>query len=169
MKLSRLTVGWGIYIVISAAFMLQVRKLLFNIFGDAAIMNSLKAVFLLVGILSLIYAVRLHVNIYKICAAIGVVTLGYFFAMWQPYFSEKTHVLTYGFLGYLTSNDLIGERRPRLKNLALAVWYIALISAMDEGFQRLLPYRVGDLRDFITNVISGILGLGLFFTLRRNR
>jgi len=38
----------------------------------------------------------------------------------------------------------------------------ALVGVLDEGFQKLLPWRVYEIRDMITNAISGALGITIF-------
>ena len=165
-RLSKITIGLGAYIVVSAAFMLQVRNFLFKAFGGFIVVTAFKLIFVSIFILTIAYVFRKGLNLQKICAISAVFSLGYLFAMWQPFFSEKTHVLTYGLLGYLTANDLLdGGRSRRLKNLVSALLFVSLISALDEIFQGILPYRFCEVRDFLTNIISGILGISLFFVL----
>lgn len=110
----------------------------------------------------------MRLSIRGICAIACIFILGYLFSMWQEYFSEKTHVLTYGLLGYLAMRDLSGEGEE-LKRIAAAVIFVSFISAMDETFQRILPYRYGELKDFITNIISGALGITLFKVVKKQR
>ena len=167
-RLSKITIGLGAYIVISAAFMLQVRNWLFKVFGDLVVVTSFKLGFILIFILTLIYAFRIRINLFKICVIVSIFVLGYLFSMWQPYFSEKTHVLTYGLLGYLAANDLIDTKRNlQFKYIAGAIIFVSFISASDEIFQGFLPYRVCEMRDFITNIISGVMGITLLFALRK--
>jgi len=166
-KLSKITIGLGAYIVISAAFMLQVRNWLFKVFGDFVVVTSFRLGFISIFILTLIYAFRIRINLFKICAIVSIFVLGYLFSMWQQYFSEKTHVLTYGLLGYLATNDLVDTKsRLRFKYIALSIIFVSFISAADEIFQAFLPYRFCELKDFITNIISGALGTALFFALK---
>lgn len=83
------------------------------------------------------------------------------FAYWQPYVTEKIHILEYGFLGWLAVRDL-NRNKAYVKSAILAIFYIFLIGALDEAFQKCLPYRVGEIRDVVTNIISGLLGIMLF-------
>jgi len=169
-RLSKITIGFGAYIVISAAFMLQVRNWLFKVFGDFVVVASFRLGFILIFILTLIYAFRIRINLFKICAIVSIFVLGYLFSIWQEYFSEKTHVLTYGLLGYLAANDLIDTKsRLRFKYIAETVIFVSLVSALDEIFQGILPYRFAELKDFITNIISGTMGIALLFTLQDKR
>ena len=167
-RLSKITIGLGAYIVISAAFMLQVNNWLFKVFGDLVVVTSFRLCFILIFLLTLIYAFRIRLGLFKIRAIVSIFVLGYLFSMWQPYFSEKTHVLTYGLLGYLAANDLIDTKRNlQFKYIAGAIIFVSFISASDEIFQGFLPYRVCEMRDFITNIISGTLGTALLFALRK--
>lgn len=167
-KLSKITIGFGAYIVISAAFMLQVRNWLFKVFGDFAVVTCFKSLFILLTTLTIVYAFKIRLSIFRLCATASIFVLGYLFSMWQPYFSEKTHVLTYGLLGYLAANDLIDAKRSlQFKYIAGAIIFVSFISASDEIFQRFLPYRFGEIRDFITNIISGALGITLFSASRK--
>ncbi len=166
-KLSGVTVGFGIYIVASAAFMLQVRNWLFKSLGNAVMLNSVKLCFALAFVLSAIYAFKTGVGLFRVCILSLVFILGYLFSAWQPYFSEQTHVLTYGLLGYMAAGDLIkGMKNATFKNTGQTVCFVSCISASDEIFQAFLPYRVGDIRDVITNVISATLGIVLLLLLK---
>ncbi len=169
-RLSKITIGFGAYIVVSAAFMLQVRDWLFKVFGDFAVVTCFKSLFILLAILTIVYAFKIRLSIFRLCATASIFVMGYLFSMWQPYFSEKTHVLTYGLLGYLAANDLIDTKRNlQFKYIAGAIIFVSFISASDEIFQGFLPYRVCEMRDFITNIISGVMGITLLFALRNKR
>lgn len=163
-RLSKITVGWGAYIVVSAAFMLQVRSWLFRVLGDFVVINCFRLCFVLIFIFTVIYAFRMRLSLFRVWAILFIFILGYLLVLWQPYFSEKAHVLTYGLLGYLTSKDLLDTKRKlQFKNIALALCFVSLVSALDEIFQGILPYRVGEIRDFTTNIMSSTLGIGLWF------
>ena len=165
---SKATVGLGIYIVISAAFMLQVRDRLFSLFGGPAVMAVFKTLFVLVAFYALIYAFRKNPGVSRFVIAAAVLIAAYIFSARQPYFSEKSHVLTYGILGYLAARDMApAKNKIRLKNIAIAAGFICAISALDEGFQGILPYRFAETRDFVTNIISGSMGMAFFSCLPR--
>lgn len=167
-RLSKITIGLGAYIVISAAFMLQVRDWLFKVFGDLVVVTSFRLCFIFIFLFTLIYAFGIRLDLFKICATSSIFILGYLFSMWQPYFSEKTHVLTYGLLGYLAANDLIDNKSElQFKYIIGAIILVSLVSALDEIFQGILPYRFAELKDFITNIISGVMGIALLFALRK--
>lgn len=161
MKLSKFTVAYGLYIIISASFMQQVWEFLEKIFGKPNLTAGAISLSFLIAILILSYIIKIHFSLWRIFVNLGIMGLGFIFAWRQPYFVEKMHVLEYGFLGWLSTRDL-NKSRGLIKVILLAILFVFLISALDEGFQKLLPYRVGDVRDVITNVISGSFGVILF-------
>lgn len=159
LRLSKLTIGLGIYIVLSAAFMLQVRTRLVAVFGQQVLTAGFKILFILVGIIFSLTKCRL--NSWKFIITLVIFILAYLFAAGQPYFSEKTHVLTYGLLGYLTAGDLSQNTKNNFRGIFLPLLFISFISGLDETFQYFLPYRVGEIRDFLTNIVSGSFGLAI--------
>ena len=65
---------------------------------------------------------------------------------------EQMHYLFFGLLGVLS-----GKHYPKL----IAVMICAAISIVDEWIQLYLPYRVGDPKDVMMNMVGA--SLGLFF------
>jgi VanZ family protein len=166
-RLSKITIGWGVYLVVSASFMLQISEWLTAKVGDPFLAACFWtfSVFILLAVI--LYAVKARLGILRVCAALSVFALSYLLTTRQEYFAEKTHILSYGLLGYLAARDLIGAgimRNP--KNAVLAISFVALISASDEMFQLVLPYRFGEMKDVITNIVSSALGLCLFVALK---
>ena len=167
-RLSGLTIGFGIYIVISASFMLQIRNWLFDVLGDSVVIISFRAFFILLSLAGLLYSLRINLRLLRVCAVIAIFIVSFIFSLRQPYFSEKTHILTYGLLGFLALKDLLGPKsRARLKSIVLALGLAALVSASDELFQSILPYRVCEFRDFLTNLISAGFGISLMLALNK--
>jgi len=91
---------------------------------------------------------------------------GFIFAWRQPYFSEKAHVLEFGLIGWLAIRDLAKTGKYLLKDILFASIFAAIIGYLGEGIQKFLPWRVFEIRDIITNVLSGILGVILFIISR---
>lgn len=92
---------------------------------------------------------------------------GFIFAWRQPYLSEKAHVLEFGLVGWLAMRDLAGGSKHLLKDILYALIFVAIIGYLGEGIQKFLPWRVFEVRDIITNVLSGILGVILFIISKR--
>jgi VanZ family protein len=86
--------------------------------------------------------------------------LGLNFSWRQPYFVEKLHIFEYGFLGWLVTRDL-NKKKISIKAILLSALFVLLVAGLDEGFQYFLPYRVCDIRDVITDGISGAFGIAL--------
>ena len=167
LRLSAITIGWGVYLVVSAAFMLQVNLWLAAMVGYPFLKVCFWAVSLLLLITIIIYALRARLGMLRIGAIFAVFALAYLIGMLQYYFEEKTHILMYGLLGYLAAKDLLSRgRAAKPKDLVMALAFVALVSACDETFQWFLPYRVGEIKDFILNMAGGSLGIALFLVLK---
>jgi len=59
--------------------------------------------------------------------------------------------------------DLTGQKKTLLKSALLAFVFVAIIGSLEEGYQKFLPWRVCELRDIITDSLSGMLGICLNF------
>ncbi len=68
---------------------------------------------------------------------------------WLPQAEERLHLLLFGLFGYLSLSSL---------GVARAAFAVLAVALLDEGLQGLLPYRVGDWRDVLTNLLSGLGG-----------
>ncbi len=63
---------------------------------------------------------------------------------------EMFHAIIYAALGSSLYRDLKGGKSPLLSAIALG----SMIGAADELFQYLIPWRVGDLRDVVLNIVA---------------
>lgn len=144
--------------------MLQVRQWLIGIFGQEVLNYCFKVSCVIVVIIFIFAVQRYRFNLAKFFITLSIFILAYLFANSQPYFSEKTHVFTYGLLGYLVFRDLSQNRGNNSIGIAFSLLFISFISGLDEIFQYFLSYRVGEIRDFITNIIGGFFGITLFLT-----
>ncbi|RJO63671.1 MAG: VanZ family protein [Candidatus Omnitrophota bacterium] len=161
--LPKISIGLGAYIVISAAFMQQVRNRLFALFGKAVMETSVQLSFALLALCIVLYALTKKAGVLRIISLCVLCWFAYLFSDWQPYFSEKTHVVTYGLLGYCAAMEFLNAQHCLAwKRVVFALSFAALISGLDELFQAVLPYRVGDVRDFFTNIISALFGVCIF-------
>ncbi|MEW6075968.1 MAG: VanZ family protein [Candidatus Omnitrophota bacterium] len=161
--LPKISFALGAYIVISAAYMQQVRNWLFALFGNAAMEGALQISFAILALLIASYAARKKAGFLRIVFLSALCVLAYLFSSWQPYFSEKIHIVTYGLLGYCAAMEFFGAQRYiTWKPIVRALIFAAVISGLDEVFQAALPYRVGDFRDFFTNIMSSVFGVSIF-------
>ncbi|MDD5491399.1 MAG: VanZ family protein [bacterium] len=71
---------------------------------------------------------------------------------------ERIHLLEYGFLSFLVFKMYLIDRLS-----ILLYWQtfltVSFIGTLDEIIQYFIPSRVGDIRDIILNIVSGLLGL----------
>ncbi len=160
-EVNKFTFGLGLYIIISASFMQQVWEFLGKVFGQNNLRVFCILLFLATAILILVYTIRFHCGILRIMLTSAIIIFASIFAWHQPFFSERLHILEYGLLGWLAARDF-SESKPLLKAACFAILFVFLIGSTDEFFQKILPYRVGELRDVITDLISGVLGIILF-------
>lgn len=161
-KLPKFSLFLGIYIVISAYFTQQVWLALKTAFGQKAL--TIFFIFLCLWLISaIIYkSIKSGVDIKKLSLICAICVSGFIFALKQPYATERAHVVEYGILGWLAMRDLSEENKNILINILCAFIFVLIIGSLDEGFQKLLPWRVFEVRDIATNVSSGILGIILF-------
>lgn len=167
---SKLTYIYGISIIISASFLQQILVFLNKTFGDKFV-ELFFYLFCLIGIgyfftrvITKQFLTLKQIIITEIIIILTIVL------MWiQPDFAEKTHVVLYGCLGYLAVRDLCCKNLGAFRILLYASIFTFLISLLDELFQAILPYRVGDLRDILTNTCGSFLGFALYLALNQFR
>ncbi|MBM3255428.1 MAG: hypothetical protein FJZ08_03930 [Candidatus Omnitrophica bacterium] len=158
MKLSKLTIIFALYIIISASFARQLWELIQRILGRH---NAATAgIVFLLGFALLVLALTLksRFNISKFIVKLVVIVLAFLFAWRQPFFTEKFHIIEYGLLGWLACRDL-NKDKSSFRNIIMALLFASLVGVLDEGFQKLLPYRVCEIRDMLTNVVSVSFGV----------
>lgn len=161
MGLSKFTLFFSAYIIISSVFMQQVWSTWRAIFGKRLLTLS----FILLCLLAI--SAILYKNIEsqgrpkRIILIFTICILGFIFAWRQPYLPEKSHVLEFALLGWLAMRDLAKQGGYSFINTLRAFIFIIIIGFLEEGFQKFLPWRVFEIRDIITDVLSGTLGMVL--------
>lgn len=168
-RLPWVTIGVGIYIVISASFMLQVRSFFVQIFGNEIVKAAVLVLFFLtIGFYTLYLAYR-RIPLYRIGFSFFVFVLAYLLMLSQAFSAEKFHVIEYGILGYLALKDLFWKGKQDFKNVIYALGVVILFGLLDEAFQWVLPYRVFEIKDIAINTISGFLGITQYLVYRSYR
>jgi hypothetical protein len=167
MKLSKLTIGFGIYLIVSASYMTQVWDFTNKIFGQDAVKIICFNLFFASIIAYFVFLYKSNAGLFKSLAGFLILLLTFYFAWLQSLYGEKMHVLEYGLLGFLAAKDLF-KSRFALKALLYSLLFVILISSFDEIFQKLLPYRFGEIKDAVVNIISGIFGIILFLITKNN-
>lgn len=126
--------------------------------------SLLIAVFLFFFALAALFlknSIKHRFSLLRIIICLGLVLLICRFALSLRIDVEKLHVFEYALLGWLATRDLRKQKGP-VKAFILAFIFVALVSVIDEGFQKILPYRVGQVRDALINIKSGFMGISLF-------
>ena len=119
---------------------------------------------LIIGILGLaflIFITRKSPHVIKTLVFAVVLIVGIVLAYQMKFPAEKIHILEYGMLGWLAGRDLI-KKGGKLRGIISACLFTLFIGCLDELFQKVLPYRVFDIRDIVFNGLGGIWGICLY-------
>ena len=161
-KISRLTIGIGIFIIISASFTRQLMDFAKSHIGKNGLIVLFGLVFLISGLSFLVFVIRKIHGLIKILVVALLLITGLTMAWQARILAEKMHILEYGFLGWFAGKDLIKTDEKKFRGIILACIFTAFIGILDEGFQKILPYRVFELRDIGMNILGGIWGVILY-------
>ena len=166
--ISKTTYIYGFFLVLAASFLQQVLTFANKIFGE----NNIKIIFYLmclIGVCFLLFRIiNNHLDFKHILVIVTTLTFSWFLISVQQFFGEKTHVILYGILGYITIQDIYKKNIGTFRALLYTGCFTFLISFLDEIFQAILPYRVGEVRDILTNILSIGVGISVYFGLKRN-
>ncbi len=113
------------------------------------------------GLTFIIFIVRNKPNVIKTSILVLVLLTGLAISWRVKLLQERMHILEYGLLGWLGGRDTI-KKDKKVKGIILACLFSISVGILDEGFQRILPYRVFEMRDMRINVLSGIWGVVLY-------
>ncbi len=161
-SLSVVTIGWAAFIVISASFMRQLLNLTLTILTRDQVSAFIYTALALIGLL-VVWAAWKQKSVQKIvfaCLPLGFLAC---LALAMPMAEERVHIIKYGLLGYLACKDICKAQEGYLKSLFSVLVFGVFVSGLDEAFQALLPYRVGDLRDIGFDCLSLIAGIMIYF------
>ena len=121
------------------------------------------AILCLTATLAILYQnIKSGFNIKRLALICALCLWGFIFAWRQHYISEKAHVLEFALVGWLATRDLTKQSRSLLKDILFAFIFATIIGYLGEGIQKFIPWRVFEIRDIITNVLSAMLGVILF-------
>ncbi|MFH1655182.1 MAG: VanZ family protein [Candidatus Omnitrophota bacterium] len=162
MRLSRLTILIGFFIVISASFMRQLMNVIYSQIGKPGAATALGIFFVLIFLFVALRLARMPLEAWRKVIFFIVCALGLYLSWQLKIVEERIHVLEYGLLGYLVTRDLL-KNTFSFKSIAFIILTITIFAFLDEGFQYVLPYRVWELRDAGLNLIGGLWGAALFF------
>lgn len=153
---SNVTIAWGGFIILSASFMRQLYTL-----ASATISKEAIAAMIWIALFSIVIILLYSARAYKrkIFTAALPLSAALMFAYSMEISEERIHIIKYGFLGFLLFRDFIKFGIPLSYKLVL-LWGF-FIGSIDETFQWILPYRVGDIRDIFIDTVAVILGANI--------
>jgi hypothetical protein len=162
MKISKVTFIFGLFIIVSAAFMGQIGRFISEKLGKPYFEILIGILFLLAATGLILYLKRTGLGKIKFPVFLTVFMAGFLFAWHLDILVERMHLLEYGLLGWLAIRDTLRKKKGIVKASIFSALFILGISIVDEAFQWWLPYRVGDTRDVVFNEVGGLWGMSLF-------
>lgn len=167
MRVSASTIIIGAFIVISASFARQLMDLFKSYLGDREFFFLIGALFIGFILVFLICVIKNnHPGIFRLTLLLSLLIIG-LVLMWKiKIIEERIHIFEYGLLGWFAGRDLISKGN-KAKGAILACTLIAIFGIIDEVFQKILPYRVGEVRDVILNGLGGLWGISLYITAQK--
>lgn len=168
-SLSWATILWALFIILSASFMRQLLDLLLLILSRETIGILLLILLMASAALVLPSTHKLQSKRRKLLVLVLLGSL-LLLAASMSIQEERLHIFKYTLLGYLCRRDmtLILDKNRGWGSLFIAAFGL-VVSAADEGFQALLPYRVGDPRDLVFDFFSYLVGALLLTLLLENK
>lgn len=161
-RLSKFSIFLAAYIILSASFALQVWSVWKRIFGLNTLISAFILMCLWIFFAVLYKGIKCRIGIIRIFLLLLFSVSAFVFAWRQPYMPEKMHVVEYGILAWFSMRDLSPDGKNRLSNMLRVFIFVLITGILDEGLQKLLPWRVFEVRDILTNAVSAILGITLF-------
>ena len=162
MRISKVTFIFGLFIILSAAFMGQVGRFISEKLGKPYFELLIGILFLLSAAGLILYLKRAVLGKIKLPIFIGVFIAWSLFAWHLDILVERMHLLEYGLLGWLAIRDTLRKKKGIVKASIFSALFILGVGIVDEAFQWWLPYRVGDTRDVVFNEVGGLWGMSLF-------
>lgn len=154
---SSVTIAWGGFIILSASFMRQLYSFASATISKEAITSTIWLALFSIVFFSLYSARVYQKRIFTVALPLSAALM---FAYSMEITEERIHIIKYGLLGFLLFRDFI-KLGITLSYKMVFLWGL-FIGSIDETFQWILPYRVGDLRDIFFDTISVILGATVY-------
>ena len=166
--LSKLTLFFGLFIVISSAFMRQLMNFTKANIGDSGFAVLISSTLIISALAFLVFVIKKRLSRRRTFLLAGIVVAGLFLISKIEIAEEKIHLLEFAVLGWLALRDsfFIGKR---FKGFILALVFTLTIGILDEGFQAILPYRYFQSWDILLNNLGGLWGIILFLVFRSTK
>ncbi|MBN1622599.1 MAG: VanZ family protein [Endomicrobiales bacterium] len=168
MRLSRLTIIYAIYVIVSASFMRYVLDYLFDTIGISGVSLIIWAAFALLAALAVFFIYRRKPSLWKLVSFLVLLTAGAIYASRMKIVEERFHLLQFGLLGWLSTNDLF-KKNTGIAKVMISFLFCALVVVADELLQWWLPNRYGDIRDVIFGILGALWGIVLFLLIKTGK
>ncbi|MDP8262964.1 MAG: VanZ family protein [Candidatus Ancaeobacter aquaticus] len=168
-QLPKITLGITLLILASSFFAAQLSDALRSAIGFHYFYLAVRCIIILLCVLLIIYNYRERIS-HKRCFLFSVfVALG-LIAIWfikNPV--ERLHLLEFGLLGWFAYKELALRETRKIKKVLYPLLFIVIIGVLDEVVQHFIPYRVGEMRDSLINIASGLWGIILCVLFKEKR
>ncbi len=160
MLYSKRTILFGSSLIISASFTRQLMNFTKALVGLNAFRFMLGVTLFFSAALFIAFLHKHKVKATRIAliSILLLMGLGAGFTLGIP--EERTHLVLYAMLGISAAADF--KQKGAGRAFIMAAIFTAIIGVAEELFQKLLPYRVCELRDMALNIVFGIWGAGLY-------
>lgn len=160
---SKTILGLSIYMVFSASFNRQIMELCMGMVGKRGFYNFVAWGLMVASIIIFILLAKNIHNPFNFAIAILLLLIASVMVWKIKLPQERIHIFQYSGFSWLCLYDLIKRFRSKILPLVFQGWLFAMIiGALEEGFQRILPYRVFEWRDMSFNFIGVTLGVVIF-------
>lgn len=161
-KLSKITVFWAAYLIISPIFMRQALNFILGLLGNSGLTIMLWVIFLLGGGATFLYLYKSRPAIWRIFLFLGIFALGLFYASQVKITEERMHLINFGLLGWLIIKD-ISRFKKGIMSIGWSLLFCIFVAAIEETLQLWIPNRVAQIDDVLLAVMGGVWGISLFF------
>ncbi|MFA4889848.1 MAG: VanZ family protein [Candidatus Omnitrophota bacterium] len=162
-KISKITIFWAAYLIVSPVFMRQVLNLILKLLEKSGLAIMLWVLFLLVGGVTVLYLYKFRPAIWRTFLSLGIFVAGLFYASQVKIIEERMHLLNFGLLGWLIIKDIIRFKKG-IMGVSLSLLFCIFVATIEETFQLWIPDRVGQIHDVLLAVMGSVWGISLFFS-----
>ncbi|MDP3041847.1 MAG: VanZ family protein [Candidatus Omnitrophota bacterium] len=162
-KLSKITIFWAAYLIISPIFMRPALNFILEFLGNSGLTIMLWVLFLFGGCVASSYLYKSHLAGWRIFLFLGIFAAGLFYASQVKIVEERMHLINFGLLGWLIIKD-ISRFKKGIMSIGLSLLFCIFVATIEETLQLWIPNRVAQIHDVLLAVMGGVWGISLFFS-----
>ena len=163
MKISKITIFWTAYLIISPVFMRQVLNFILKFLEKSGLAIILWVLFLLSGGVASFYLYKSRPAIWRIFLFLGIFAVGLFYASQVKIVEERMHLINFGLLGWLIIRD-ISRFKKGIMGIGFSLLFCIFLAIIEETLQLWIPNRVAQASDVLLAIMGSIWGISLFFS-----